>query len=158
VEKSRAIFARMFEAGAQNRVALRMLMTPPELAQLRAAVMTTIRSVTHRGACERVQALQGMPALTDCFSPRVLPLTAAPTLVLFAEREEAVLDARAPTRFALETAHRAYFPDSSVRRVAVLPGRAPVQHASLIFHVFEFRQHLGSFYARLRRSKLRFAA
>jgi pimeloyl-ACP methyl ester carboxylesterase len=158
IEKSRAIFARMFEAGAQNKMALRLLMTQPELTRLREAVMATIRQITADGARERVGALRAMPAPPDYFSPTLLPLTDAPTLVLFAECEEAVIDGGSPTRFALERAHRAYFPQSRVERVAAPPGAAPVQHASLIFHVFEFLQHLGGFYAKLRNTKLGTAA
>ena len=158
IEKSRTIFARMFEAGAQNKVSLRALMTPQELTRLRDAVMGTIRGITHTGARERVQALAAMPPPTAYFSPMSLPLTDAPALVLFAEREEGVLDPGSPTRFALGSAHRAYFPHGRVQRVAALPGGAPVQHASLIFHVFEFLPHLSGFYAKLRQAKLKSAA
>lgn len=158
VEKSRTIFTRMFEAGAQNRAALRALMTEPELTRLRAAVIRTIRQITSNGARERVQAMANMPPPTAYFSQALLPLTDAPVLVLFAEDENSVIDRGSPTRFALESAHRAYFPRGQVQRVTALPGGSPVQHASLIFHVFEFLPHLGAFYAKLRHAKLRSAA
>ncbi len=158
IEKSRAIFTRMFEAGAQNKETLRTLMTAPEMRQLHGAVMATIRGITTTGARERVQAMQAMIAPTAYFSQALLPLTEAPVLILFAEREDAVLDSASPTRFALESAHRAYFPFGRVHRVNALPGGSPVQHASLIFHVFEFLPYLGSFYSKLRSTKLKSAA
>lgn len=158
IERSRTLFARMFEAGAQNKAALRMLMTAPELSRLRDAVSGTIGRITHDGARERVQALARMLPPPAYFSMALLPLTDAPTLILFAEHEDAVLDPHSPARFALETAHRAYFRNSRVQRVSALPGGTPVQHASLIFHVFEFIPHLSSFYAKLRHPRLRSAA
>jgi pimeloyl-ACP methyl ester carboxylesterase len=158
VEKSRAIFLRMFEAGAQNKAALRALMTPAEAERLREAVISTIRRTTADGACQRVLALNAMLSPTDYFSPSLLPLTTAPTLILFAEREDSVLDERAPALFAFERAPRAYFPDGAVQRVVARPGKAPVQHASLIFHAFEFLPPLQAFYHRIRRSQLAYAA
>jgi pimeloyl-ACP methyl ester carboxylesterase len=151
VEKARTIFLRMFEAGAQNKAALRQLMTAVETERLREAVMSTIRSVTGPGAHGRVQALASMRSPIEYFSPALLPLSTAPTLVLFAEREDAVLDERAPGRFTFERAHRAYFPQSSVQRVVAGKGQPAVQHASLIFHAFDFLSHLRSFYRCVRR-------
>lgn len=158
VEKSRAVFLRMFEAGAQNRLALRSLMSPQEIQRLRSAVMATIRGLTVDGARQRVLALSRMISPTEYFSPNLLPLTEAPTLVLFAEREDAVLDARAPVLFALERAPRAYFPQCTVQRVFARPGQAAVQHASLIFHVFKFLPPLQAFYQHVRRTSLACAA
>lgn len=158
VEKSRAIFLRMFEAGAQNKAALRTLMTPREAERLREAVISTIRRTTADGARQRIVALNAMLSPTDYFSPSLLPLTTAPTLVLFAEREDSVLDERAPVLFAFERAPRAYFPDGVVRRVVARAGKAPVQHASLIFHAFEFLPPLQAFYHRVRRAQLAYAA
>jgi pimeloyl-ACP methyl ester carboxylesterase len=158
IEKSRTIFTRMFEAGAQNRAALRTLMTLPELTRLREAVMNTIREITPEGARERVRAMAEMPAPTEYFTPALLPLAEAPALVLFAEREEDVLDPGSPTCFALESALPAYFPRGRVHRVIAAPGCAPVQHASLIFHVFEFLPYLAGFYTKLRHAKLKSAA
>ena len=158
IERSRTVFMRMFEAGAQNKVALRRLMTVAELERLHASVTRTIRELSGRGARERIGALVAMKAPTDYFLPGLLPLTNAPALVLFAEREEAVLDANAPAIFAFKHAHRAYFPQGSVQEVAARPGDAPVQHASLIFHVFEFLPPLQAFYARVRARHLPLAA
>jgi len=156
-ERSRTIFARMFEAGAQNKAALRALMTPAELAGLRAAVMATIRGITPTGAWERVRALRTMAAPPAYFAPALLPLATVPALVLYAEREEAVLEAGSPTRFAFEGALRAYFPRGRLQTVATAFG-PPVQHASLIFHAFDFQPALGEFYQQLKSSKLRQAA
>lgn len=158
IEKSRAIFARMFEAGVQNKIALLALMTRLELERLRTAVRENISSITPEGARERVQAMCSMQLPTAYFSPALLPLTEVPVLVLFAEREDAVLDAASPTRFAFTAALRAYFPQGRVQHVAALPGTAPVQHASLIFHVFEFLPHLSGFYTRLKHAKFKSAA
>ena len=158
VDKARAIFLRMFEAGAQNKAALRLLMTDRETERLRRAVMDTIRGVTAQGARQRVRALAAMVPPTDYFSPGFLPLCEAPTLILFAEKEEAVLDAGAPVRLALERAPRAYFPRASAHIVKARPGEAPVQHASLVFHVFEFLPSLQAFYQHVRRGTLPLAA
>lgn len=157
-ERSRQVFMRMFEAGAQNKAALRKLMTLAELGRLRTSVTEAIRGITTRGARERVQALMAMKSPMDYFLPALLPLTTAPALVLFAEREDFVLDAAAPSLFAFNHAHRAYFPRGIVQEVASgVPG-APVQHASLVFHVFEFLPPLQAFYGRLRSSNLPLAA
>lgn len=158
VEKARAVFRRMFEAGAQNKLALKMLMTAAETERLRHAVLATIANVTAAGARERVQALGAMLSPTDYFSPSRLPLSDAPTLVLYAEREDAVLDAGAPGRFTFERAARAYFPQAKVRVVTAGMGQSAVQHASLIFHVFEFLPPLHAFYQRVRRAPLAAAA
>ena len=147
----------MFEAGAQNKAALFSLMTPAELTRLHAAVMAAISGITFTGARERVSALRAMAAPSDYFTPALLPLTTAPGLVLFAEREEAVLAAGSPTRFAFASALRAYFPDGRMQVIAQ-PFGPPVQHASLIFHVFDFLPAIRAFYHRLKSSKLKAAA
>ena len=157
IEKSRQVFSRMFEAGAQNRSALQALMTPAELSRLRGNVMDVIRSITATGACERVQALRALASPAHYFSRSILPLTNAPALILFAQNEGAVLDAASPTRFTLECAHRAYFPQSHVASVAN-PFGSPVQHASLIFHIFNFLPPITAHYRRLKVGKLRVAA
>lgn len=151
VEKSRVIFLRMFEAGAQNRSALRLLMSEAEVIHLRDAVKATIQGISLDGARARVRALSEMIAPTSYFSPLVLPLSPAPALLLFAEQEEAVLDANAPVRLALERAHSAYFPHG---RSMVIGSRSgpPVQHASLIFHFFDFLPPLQAFYHHVRRT------
>ncbi|PTX92336.1 hypothetical protein [Opitutus sp. ER46] len=159
VAKSRALFVRMFEAGAQNQAALRRLMTAHELTHLRSAVNATIRSVTARGAVGRVEALQAMAPPPQYFSPAELPLTEAPAMILFAQCEDAVLDAAAPVRFALEQATAAYFPRGTTHQVRARVGLPPVQHASLVFHAFEFLPRLQAFYQCIRRRRtLPFAA
>lgn len=158
VEKARSIFLRMFEAGAQNKVALRMLMTGQEAERLKQGVMTTIRGLTAVGARARVRALAEMRGPNEYFQPALLPLTGAPALVLFAEREDAVLDAAAPVRLALERALPAYFPAGRQREVRGRPGDGEVQHASLVFHVYSFLPHLQSFYREVRRGSFALAA
>lgn len=153
IEKSRSIFIRMFEAGAQNKTALASLMTRAELLRLRDAVIATINGIDRRGAAARIRALRQLPAPTAALSDDHLPLCEAPTLILYAEKESAVLQAAAPGRFVLTNAHRALFPDSSVLTVSN-PRGDPVQHASLIFHYFDFRAPIVSFYARLKGRKL----
>lgn len=110
IEKSRAVFSKMFGAGAQNRAALGALLTAGEFRLLRDGVMGTIRSIDFAGACERVQALRQIPApqaWRDADSP---PLCAAPALVLYAEKESAVIAENSPTRRALEQTLRSFFP------------------------------------------------
>jgi len=152
VEKSRTIMLKMFEAGAQNKEALRAIMSRGELHQLREAVMGTIRNVNITGACERIHALKQMEAPGGYFSPALLPLSDAPTLILYAEKESSVLVDRSPTRFALETAHHAYFPHSTCRLITN-QGGSPVQHASLIFHCSNFLPAISAFYRQLKSRK-----
>lgn len=157
LEKTRTIFSRMFGAGAQNKAALAALMSPAELRRLQGAVMDTIARVDARGACERMAALRDFLPPADYFSQNLLPLTAAPVLILFAENEDAVIDARSPTRFAFTHAHAAYFPRGTCLTLAN-PGGAPVQHASLIFHSANFLPHVTRFYRALKTRKLLQAA
>lgn len=145
IEKTRTIFTRMFGAGAQNKAALAALMTAAELSRLHTAIMDTITRVDGRGACERMAALRSFSSPASYFSPRLLPLSEAPALILFAEQEDAVIDAGSPTRFVFDTAHRAYFPRGACRTLAN-PGGAPVQHASLIFHCANFLPPINRFY------------
>lgn len=158
IERSRTVFARMFDAGAQNKSALGRLMSRQELQRLHANVSGAIRGITARGARERVQAMVAMRSPTSYFLPGLLPLAEVPALVLFAEKEDAMLDPGSPSWFAFTHAHRAYFPQSIVRVVRARRGDAPVQHASLIFHVFEFLPPLQAFYARVRALALPLAA
>lgn len=157
IEKSRTIFARMFEAGAQNKAALATLMSPDELRHLHTAVMGTIAGVDTRGACERMAALKQFESPSSYFSQALLPLTQAPVLVLFAEKEDAVISAHSPTRFAMEAAHRAYFPNSRCQTVRNRSG-SPVQHASLIFHCANFLPPISHFYRKLKARKFLQAA
>ncbi len=153
IEKSRAVFRKMFEAGAQNKESLHTLMTRGELERLRHGVLDAIQSIDAAGACERVQALKGMPSPADYFSPENLPLSDAPALILYAEKEASALAENSPTRFALERAPRAYFSNGTVR-VVTNPRGTPVQHASLIFHVFNFLPPIRAFYRGLKKGKL----
>lgn len=157
IEKSRTIFSRMFEAGANNKAALATLMTPGELRALHTAVMNTIARVDARGACERMSALRSFESPAKYFAPALLPLTDVPTLILFAEDEDTVIDARSPTRFALNAAHRAYFSRGSCQTIAN-PGGTRVQHASLIFHSAQFLPPIAKFYRGLKTRKLLQAA
>lgn len=157
IEKSRAIFMKMFEAGAQNKESLRALMTRGELQRLRDSVIGAIQAIDHRGACERMAVLRQMEAPCAYFSQVLLPLCTAPVLILYAEKEGAVLVEASPTRFALTAAHQAYFPDSQCKVIVNRRG-SPVQHASLIFHCFNFLPPISSFYRRLRRKKPAWAA
>lgn len=157
VEKSRAIFTKMFESGAQNKNALRALLTRGELQRLRDAVLGTIRHVDARSAIERVGALRHMQSPRDYFSPALLPLSDAPTLILYAEKEGAVITESSPTRFVFEKAHRAYFPHSDCRCVSN-PIGSPVQHASLIFHYFNFLPPIAGFYRQLKTGENRRSA
>jgi hypothetical protein len=63
-----------------------------------------------------VQALAAMRRPTDYFQPALLPLTNAPTLVLFAEREDAVLDAAAPVRLSAGTGAGGLLPSGQAAR------------------------------------------
>jgi hypothetical protein len=153
VDKSRAIFTKMFESGAQNKESLRMLMTRGELSQLRSAVMNTIRTIQPAGACERVQALRLLEAPSSYFSQTLLPLSDAPALILYAEKESSVIADHSPTRFVLESAHRAYFPQSQHKIITNHRG-SPVQHASLIFHCFNFLPVISAFYRTVKNGKV----
>lgn len=153
IDKSRAIFTKMFEAGAQNRDSLRVLMTNGELKQLRDAVIGTIRSIDYSGACERVQALRQFAAPSPLPGQAIVPLSEAPSLILYSEKEGAVITEQSPTRSALESAHRAYFPRGYYRVISNRRG-SPVQHASLIFHFFNFLPPISDFYKHVRTGKL----
>jgi len=157
IEKSRAIFTKMFEAGAQNKESLRALMTRGELRQLRDSVIGTIQAIDANGACERMTALRQMEAPCSYFSQVLLPLCTAPVLILYAEKESAVLTETSPTRFAMTSAHQAYFPQSQCKTITNRRG-SPVQHASLIFHCFNFLPPISAFYKRLKSKKVQRAA
>ncbi len=153
IEKSRAIFTKMFEAGAQNKDAIRGLLTKGELARLRTAVLGAIQGITADGARERVQALKQMTPPTAYFSKTMLPLSTAPTAIFYAEKESSVLTEKSPTRFALESAHRAYFPFSTFK-VVTNDASSPVQHASLIFHYGNFKPLIAQFYRDIKKARL----
>ncbi len=144
VERSRLVFQRMFESGAQNEEALRLLLTRAETLRLRDAVLGTINAIEPAAARERVQALRDFAPFV---TPR--PLLQAPALVLFSEKEDAVLRAGAPGEAALRHDLAAWFPRGECLTVANDDGN-PVQHASLIFHARNFRPPIMAFYRRLR--------
>jgi pimeloyl-ACP methyl ester carboxylesterase len=157
VAKSRVVFTKMYEAGAQNKESLRVLMTRGELHQLREAVLATIRNITATSACERVQALKHLEPPSSYFSQTLLPLSEAPTLILYAEKESSVIADHSPTRFVLESAHRAYFPQSQHKIITNHRG-SPVQHASLIFHCFNFLPAISAFYRSVKNPKVLLSA
>jgi hypothetical protein len=144
IEKSRTLFLKMFEAGAQNKAPLHQLLAPAELRLLRDRVFDAINSIDARGAIERVQALHTMPALA---SPIILHR--APTLILFAEKENAVLCATSPTTRELTSRPTAWFSNGITRTVRNTPEN-PVQHASLIFHSPCFSPRMAAFYRSLK--------
>lgn len=151
VEKSRTVFLRMFESGAQNRSALRFLLTRDETRRLRDAVVGTINAIDAAGAFERVRGLNQFPEPGE---PR--PLFAGPALVLYAEKESAVLQENAPTWREFSGRITAWFPQG---RCAVVTNHAdhPVQHASLIFHSRNFEPHVAQLYRAIRQRQLRAA-
>jgi len=155
IEKSRVIFTKMFEAGAQNQASLRSLMSAAELRHLHTHVIAAIQNIDFTGACERLSALRGLPALSAWDGgPR--PLSAAPALILYAEKEGAVLHERSPTRIALGSTLAAFFPRGT--RLTVAGGTSPVQHASLIFHYFQFLPPIAAFYRGLKARPVPLAA
>lgn len=144
LQKSRTVFNRMFDAGAQNREALDALFSPSALAALRRRVADAIGGIDPTGALERVRSLTFMPGL-GAMAQEGLALTEAPALMLFAEKESSVLTATSPTRLALERHLPALFPRGRLLEVRN-PTGDPVQHASLIFHAANFRPFLQSLY------------
>jgi alpha-beta hydrolase superfamily lysophospholipase len=155
IEKSRVIFTKMFESGAQNKASLRALMSAAELRHLHSHVIAAIQSIDYTGACERLSALRQFPALSAWDGgPR--PLSDAPALVLYAEKEGAVLHEGSPTRAALASTLSAFFPRG--RHCIVAGGSSPVQHASLIFHYFQFLTPITAFYRGLKARKDSLAA
>jgi pimeloyl-ACP methyl ester carboxylesterase len=156
VEKARAIFTKMFEAGAQNKECIAAVMTAAEVRVLKDKVLNTIQSINMQGSSERVYALSEMKALSLFTDQKALPLTEAPVLILYAEKESAVLCENSPTRRALESHLLEYFPQGSIQIVS--GGSTPVQHASLIFHYYQFLQPLVLFYRKLRAHKVKAAA
>lgn len=149
IEKCRSLLLRMFESGAQNRRSIRMVMTPGELLHVRHRVMTTLRTITLRGAIERVAALTAMEAPVGYYTQLLAPLCEAPVLVLFAEKETSVLTDSAPTLAVLGVHPQSLFPTARVRTVINHRG-SPVQHASMLFHCFNFAPHLSGFYRLMR--------
>jgi hypothetical protein len=136
----------------------RAILGSEELIHLRSAVMHTIREIDFRGACERVQSLRPMilPAADPHDDAR--PLTDASTLILYAEKESAVLAESSPTRAGLERTPRRWFPRGECRLVTRRGPGGPVQQASLIFHCADYHASMAEFYHRLKSGKVRQAA
>lgn len=155
IERARSIFTKMFEAGANNRAALAGLLSASELRHLRSAVVSSLRGIDATGAIERIRAL-GELAHPSSWAAAGAPLCAAPSLILYAEREESVMTGSSPTRSALDRDRLALFPSSQCEVVG--GGSSPVQHASLIFHYYHFLPHFEAFYRKLKPSKLVLAA
>lgn len=148
VEKSRTVFLRMFESGAQNQSALRFLLTRAETQRLRDAVVGSINAIDAAGAFERVRALNQFPEPGE---PCVL--FAGPALVLYAEKESAVLQENAPTWREFSHRAEAWFPRGHCA-VVTNEDDHPVQHASLIFHSRNFEPHLARLFREIRRLKV----
>lgn len=156
VERARSIFMKMFEAGAQNKECIAAVMTAEEINVLKDKVFSTIQGIDLKGSSERVLAISEMKPLLYFADQKSLPLTLAPVLILYAEKESAVLCENSPTRLALQSNLTDYFPNGTMRVVS--GGATPVQHASLIFHYFQFLQHLTLFYRTIRTRKFSIAA
>lgn len=144
LQKSRTVFNRMFDAGAQNREVLGALFSPADLAALRRRVADAIGGISPAGALERVRSLTFMPGL-QAMADQAIPVTQTPALLLYAEKEDNVLTETSPTRLALERALPALFPRGRLYEVTN-PSGSPVQHASLLFHAANFRPFLQALY------------
>ena len=110
------------------------LLTPGELSALRRNILASIQAIDAAGACERVEALCRLPPPQATAGP----LSRAPALVLYAEKESSVPTENSPTRMVFESEAATLLPGALCR--VVRGGANPVQHASLIFHYYEFLQ------------------
>jgi pimeloyl-ACP methyl ester carboxylesterase len=153
LERSQALFTRMFESGLQKLTAASLgpWITDEELVHLRHLVKATIAGLTLPGVYERVQALGRMP-LPEERREDGQPLSRAPALVLYAEKESTVLAETSPARRAFEETGRAYFPRGACHVVRSERGN-PVPHASLLIHRDCFFPRVETFYASLTRAK-----
>jgi hypothetical protein len=147
VEKSRQIMVKMFESGAQNKEALKRVLSHREVMRIRRTVIESMRQITARGAVERMRALQDMAGPARASAG--LPIADVPAMVLFAEKESSIMVEDSPTRACLERDVREHFPDGTFAIVSNRNGSA-VQHASLLFHCYSFEPHLQRFYRRVR--------
>jgi pimeloyl-ACP methyl ester carboxylesterase len=147
VDKSQQVMIRMFESGVQNKETLKLVLAKNEVLRLRQTVVDSIRATTPTGACERLASLEAMPSPLE-FDHDSLPLSRAPALVLFAEKEDSIMIESSPTRRAFETRLRRYFPKGSFL-VVTNPQGGAVQHASLLFHCFNFNPPISRFFTRL---------
>jgi pimeloyl-ACP methyl ester carboxylesterase len=151
LERSQALFTRMFESGLQKVTAesLGTWITDAELVRLRRVVKATIAGLTMPGVSERVQALSRMPP-PHGRSADALPLSDAPALILYAEKESTVLADGSPTRLALEQSCHVYFPRGA-RHMVRNPHGSAVPHASLLIHRDCFFPPIEAFYAEVAR-------
>jgi pimeloyl-ACP methyl ester carboxylesterase len=156
IERSRTIFAKMFEAGAQNQETLRGLMSAAELKHLHSSVMASIREIDFAGASQRVRTLDQFDSPRLWQQPGDGPLSAAPAMILYAEKEGAVIAENSPSRAMFASGLTGLFPRGECR--VVRGGATPVQHASLIFHAAQFLPHFTQFYRELKSSRFRLAA
>lgn len=149
VERSRTVFLKMFESGAQNKEALKRVLTKAEGGRVRDGVIRCLKDITFVGAYERTDALRRLRSL-ETFPRGLGPLTHVPVSVLFAEKETSIMVESSPTRRLFETHLSRFFPNGTFA-VVENPQGSPVQHASLLFHFFDFQPHLRRLYARVRR-------
>ena len=69
-----------------------------------------------------------------------------------------MLAAGSPTRAAFASTMQAIFPRGELKVVTAATGGSAVQHASLIFHYFQFLPHFAAFYHGVKSHKLPVAA
>jgi hypothetical protein len=96
--------------------------------------------------------MRDMTCPSTYLTPELLPLLEAPTTILYAEKEGAVLSDGSPARAAFERSCPSYFPRGEVHVVAN-PRGAPVQHASLVFHAENFLPFFAGFFRQLKYRK-----
>ncbi len=149
VRNGRRFFGRLFTAGSQNRRAMRRLRWRRQGEFLKARILETVQEISTEGARQRLALLRRACPLAAGEWPQ--PLSARPTLAIFAEQEDAVLSAAAPVRrlLAVEAAPTGALPRAEVAVArSAEPGDA-VQHASLIFHAHAYNPAIERFYAAL---------
>ncbi len=130
------------------------LLTPSGLIALRdhalrEEIEASLTRVHDRAAVERVLALRAYRGVHDLVKAQ-LPLTPAPTLILWGSKERHTLDMDGPGGRLLsrpDLAHQ-HFPDLEVQWV-YNPDGDPAPHASLLKHAKAFNKHLKRFCKRL---------
>lgn len=149
IRAARRFFARLFAAGSRNRAAFARLRWRGQGEMLRNRILATVEAITSEGARGRLAELGWKSPLPNWQEP----LVAVPALVLFAEREEAVIAGGAPVRQLLASPG-VLSPRARAETVRSNDGDA-VQHASLIFHARQYRRPLQQFYGDLQRERER---
>lgn len=142
----RKVFLKIFMAGTRNRSAMARLARRGQGDFLKERIQTTLGDISADGARQRLALL---PPTCPLIERLEAPVSELPVLALFAEREEAVMAALAPTRQALEGRMRALFPRGELAVVRSEESGDEVQHASLIFHSRYFNPCFESFYRRI---------